>query len=166
MMYRFLLDKWGAWPSAAIIGLIASTVSVTITLMVVVTFDLPNKLEAFVFSLVCPLIVAVPMSFKAMQTMLKIEQSKQELTELNHQLEKALAEVKELSGLLPICASCKKIRNDEGYWDSIESYIQEHSQAQFTHSICPECAARARDEIRSMARANRQGESRVSEGEG
>ena len=55
------------------------------------------------------------------------------------ELKNALAEVKTLSGLLPICAACKKIRDDKGYWSKIESYISAHSEAQFTHSICPEC---------------------------
>ena len=54
-------------------------------------------------------------------------------------LQKALAEVKKLSGLLPICASCKKIRNDEGYWQQIEEYIRDHSEADFTHGICEGC---------------------------
>ena len=49
------------------------------------------------------------------------------------------AEVKTLSGLLPICTSCKKIRDDKGYWNQIESYIHKHSEAQFSHGICPEC---------------------------
>jgi hypothetical protein len=47
--------------------------------------------------------------------------------------------VKSLSGLLPICASCKKIRDDKGYWDQVESYISKHSEATFTHGICPDC---------------------------
>jgi PAS domain S-box-containing protein len=55
------------------------------------------------------------------------------------ELREALSEVKTLSGLLPICASCKKIRDDKGYWNQIESYIHEHSEAQFSHSICPDC---------------------------
>lgn len=54
-------------------------------------------------------------------------------------LKEALSKVKTLSGLLPICSACKKIRNDEGYWNQIESYIQEHSDAVFTHGICPDC---------------------------
>lgn len=54
-------------------------------------------------------------------------------------LEEALADVKTLSGLLPICAHCKKIRDDQGYWGQIEIYIQEHSNAQFSHGICPAC---------------------------
>ena len=49
-------------------------------------------------------------------------------------------EIKVLRGFLPICASCKKIRDDQGYWNQIESYIRDHSEAQFSHSICPECA--------------------------
>ncbi len=56
------------------------------------------------------------------------------------ELQSALAEVKTLSGLLPICASCKKIRDDKGYWNQIESYIAKHSDAEFSHSICPDCA--------------------------
>ncbi len=49
------------------------------------------------------------------------------------------APVKVLSGLLPICASCKNIRDDRGYWQSLETYIREHSEADFTHGLCPEC---------------------------
>ena len=54
-------------------------------------------------------------------------------------LQKALANVKSLSGLLPICAGCKKIRDDKGYWSQVESYVQLHSEATFTHGLCPDC---------------------------
>ena len=54
-------------------------------------------------------------------------------------LEEALQNVKTLKGLLPICSSCKKIRNDEGYWQQIEEYVRVHSDADFTHGICYEC---------------------------
>ncbi|MFC1885302.1 PAS domain-containing protein [Thermodesulfobacteriota bacterium] len=54
-------------------------------------------------------------------------------------LQKAVSEVKQLSGLLPICASCKKIRNDEGYWEQIEVYIEDRLETEFSHGICPEC---------------------------
>lgn len=57
-------------------------------------------------------------------------------------LQDALAKIKTLSGMIPICSNCKNIRNDEGYWTQIETYIREHSEAEFTHGICPECAAR------------------------
>ncbi|MEN6422840.1 MAG: PAS domain S-box protein [Smithella sp.] len=54
--------------------------------------------------------------------------------------QKALSEIKILSGMLPICSSCKKIRNDEGYWEQLENYISNHSGAEFTHGFCPDCA--------------------------
>ncbi len=63
-----------------------------------------------------------------------------ELRRLNAALQEALQQVHTLSGLLPICASCKRIRNDRGYWQQVEEYIREHSNARFTHGICPECA--------------------------
>jgi hypothetical protein len=56
------------------------------------------------------------------------------------ELQQALKQVKTLSGMLPICANCKKIRDDQGYWTQIESYISSHSDVDFSHSICPECA--------------------------
>jgi len=56
------------------------------------------------------------------------------------ELKDALAEVKKLSRLLPICSHCKKIRDDKGYWNQIEAYIQDRSEAEFSHGICQECA--------------------------
>jgi len=63
----------------------------------------------------------------------------EEREKLIHQLQDALASIKTLRGLLPICASCKKIRDDKGYWNQIESYVRDHSEAEFSHGICPEC---------------------------
>src|SRR2546428_11933515 len=62
-----------------------------------------------------------------------------ELAEKNRDLEQALSEVKVLRGFIPICASCKKIRDDKGYWQQIETYIQERSEALFSHGICKDC---------------------------
>ncbi len=70
------------------------------------------------------------------------KQAEQERERLLQQLQTALINVKTLRGLLPICACCKKIRDDKGYWNQIEYYIREHSDADFTHGICPECAQR------------------------
>lgn len=69
----------------------------------------------------------------------KLEKEREQLI---HDLEKTLAEVKTLNGLLPICASCKKIRDDKGYWKQIENYLRERSDLEISHSICPECAKR------------------------
>jgi hypothetical protein len=70
----------------------------------------------------------------------KVQNRTRELTE-------ALGNVKTLAGLLPICSSCKKIRDDQGYWTQIESYIHKHSDAQFSHGICPDCAKKLYPEI-------------------
>jgi hypothetical protein len=63
------------------------------------------------------------------------------------ELQEAVAKVNTLSGLLPICASCKKVRDDKGYWNRIEEYIEQHSHALFSHSICPDCARKLYPEI-------------------
>jgi len=68
----------------------------------------------------------------------KIAEAERE--KLIKELQQTLAEIKTLKGLIPICASCKKIRDDKGYWNLLESYIEKHSHASFSHSMCPECS--------------------------
>ena len=68
------------------------------------------------------------------------ENAEQERDRYIKELQQALREVKQLGGLLPICAKCKKIRDDKGYWNQLEGYIQKHSDAQFSHGMCPECS--------------------------
>ena len=70
----------------------------------------------------------------------KIKQTDEEKSKIIKELLTALEKVKTLSGMLPICASCKKIRDDRGYWNKIEAYIEKHSEAEFSHGICPQCA--------------------------
>jgi DNA-binding response OmpR family regulator len=78
---------------------------------------------------------------------------RQALADRVRELEDALARVKQLQGLLPICAYCKKIRDDGHYWREVESYVSQHSAAQFSHSICPECYERlVRPELEEMRR--------------
>ncbi len=62
------------------------------------------------------------------------------LRRLNAELQEALDKVKTLEGLLPICASCKRIRNETGQWEAVETYIEHHSHVEFSHGLCPECA--------------------------
>jgi len=64
------------------------------------------------------------------------------LAERVRELEAALAQVNRLQGLVPICAWCKKVRNDQNYWQQVETYVSEHSQARFTHGVCPDCTAK------------------------
>jgi AmiR/NasT family two-component response regulator len=65
-----------------------------------------------------------------------------ELRRLNIELQLALDSVKVLNGLLPICASCKKIRDDKGYWEGVETYIKKHTDVEFSHGLCPDCITR------------------------
>jgi hypothetical protein len=71
----------------------------------------------------------------------------QEREQLIAQLKGALTEVKTLSGLIPICAWCKNVRSDTGYWQTVEQYVRNNSDANFSHGVCPTCAARFKDEI-------------------
>jgi len=84
-------------------------------------------------------LLAVAIAFFTVRHVLKIEHV---LVFERNELQKAFSEIKTLSGLLPICASCKMIRDDKGYWNQIEAYIRDRSEAEFSHSICPECADR------------------------
>lgn len=73
-------------------------------------------------------------------THLALRNLQKHVEEKNAQLAEVLANVKTLRGLLPICASCKKIRDDQGYWKQLEEYIENHSEALFSHGLCPDCA--------------------------
>ena len=99
-------------------------------------------------SLVYLLVTEVPM-FDDTGNVLGIEGIVQDITEIKRlaaereriikKLEKALSEIKTLRGILPICSFCKKIRDDKGYWEQVDVYINKHSEVDFSHSICPEC---------------------------
>jgi hypothetical protein len=67
------------------------------------------------------------------------KRAEEEREKLVRDLQKALSEVKTLKGIFPICASCKKIRDDKGYWNQVEVYIRDRSEAEFSHGICPDC---------------------------
>jgi len=69
-----------------------------------------------------------------------MKRAEQERERLISELQEALANVRTLKGLLPICSACKKIRDDKGYWTRIEAYIKRHAEVDFSHSLCPECA--------------------------
>lgn len=86
----------------------------------------------------------------------QMEQKNFELKRLNQEKEKLIAElqlsldeIKTLQGILPICARCKKIRNDNGYWEQVEEYVHQHANVEFSHSICPECRAELYPELQN-----------------
>jgi len=75
------------------------------------------------------------------------KKTEEELEGTIRELKEALEKVKLLSGFLPICSHCKKIRDDKGYWNQIEAYIRDHSEAEFSHGICQECAKKHYPEL-------------------
>ena len=95
-------------------------------------------------SVVIPLIGGIVGKIRDLRESLKEELAKgnrlqKERDDLISELQVSLSEVKTLSGMIPICASCKRVRQDDGYWASIERYIRDHSDAELSHSICPKC---------------------------
>ncbi len=111
--------------------------------MVVVSFSI---LIIILFLLLLIIFQSVRQIRKRKNAEAEVERYQNELEELVEErttkLREALEEVKQLSGFLPICSSCKKIRDDQGYWNQIEEYIRNHSEAEFSHSICPDCLER------------------------
>jgi hypothetical protein len=67
------------------------------------------------------------------------KRAEEALQEKVEELRQALDQIKTLRGIVPICSNCKKIRDDQGYWNQVEVYVRDHTEAEFTHSICPEC---------------------------
>lgn len=81
------------------------------------------------------------------KTHVSLKQASDKQRELILQLQESLAQIKQLKGLIPICAHCKKVRDDEGYWKSVEVYIEHHSEAQFSHGICTDCIQKLYPEL-------------------
>ena len=88
-----------------------------------------------------------PLLRRAIRYAIQRKAAQRERDRLIARLREALARVKQLSGLLPMCAWCKRIRDDQGYWQQVEQYIDEHSEAEFTSGICPECAKKVYDDF-------------------
>ncbi len=116
--------------------LLASGLSVVIGILL----DNDNLIRSVFTASVCAFLIGTPVVYSFFHLIRKLQVSQMELEVTNEQLRIALKDVKELSGLLPICASCKKIRDSKGYWNQLESYIESHSSAQFSHGLCVECA--------------------------
>lgn len=76
---------------------------------------------------------------KVKERTVELEIKNRQLSRMNEELHESLEKVKLLTGMLPICANCKKVRDDQGYWLQVEEYITDHSEAKFSHGICPDC---------------------------
>lgn len=120
-------------------------------IMVTAANDLSNLQEAFAAGAIdyitkpvnsLELLARVSSALKLKNEMDRRKNRELELRRSNEELQKALREVKVLRGLIPICASCKKIRNDGGFWQQLEEYLSEHSEAEFSHGLCQPCIKR------------------------
>ena len=130
--------------------LLAGSVGITMIAEIVLTlwrdpFDIFSAIGHFLkivsFYLIYRAIIVTGIEEPFNVVFRNLKQSEREKERLVNDLRHALNEVKTLSGFIPICARCKKIRDDEGYWQQVEEYISHHSNAEFSHSICPECMA-------------------------
>jgi K+-sensing histidine kinase KdpD len=101
-------------------------------------FDLPDIERATVFTLVSVIVSQLAVTRRQMIA---------KLSSTNAELQETLAEVKTLRGILPICASCKKIRNSSGEWTDVAAYISDHTDAEFSHGMCEQCVERLYPEI-------------------
>jgi hypothetical protein len=142
-----IIIRIGLIPSTVIFSLIAIIVSVLITIVLFYFSNIEIIFRYVILGVIVPLLVAPPIIIFYGKLLVKIAKAEEHLRIRTVKLEKALDEIKQLSGLLPICASCKKIRDDKGYWNQIEAYISQHSEAQFSHSVCPECTQKLYPDI-------------------
>jgi len=136
------LHRFGVIGASLIVGFSAVPISITISLIIQALWGVPIHPLALILPGVLPLALGTPALYAHFRLAAQLERSRQELQQTNASLERVLADVKELKGLLPICSSCKKVRDDQGYWSHIEIYIRDHSKADFSHGLCPQCYER------------------------
>ncbi len=98
------------------------------------------KYDYIITGFIASLFIATIIIYIILSLTKEINSGNNALQKKNHELTIAISELKQLKGLLPICSHCKKIRDDNGYWNQIESYIQQHSEAEFSHGMCPDCS--------------------------
>jgi hypothetical protein len=129
--------------------LLAILTLMTITILMLLLYNYLGKIESDLANTYHDLQIEILEHEETERTLAEHQEQLDELVkQRTAELEKAQAEVKILSGFLPICASCKDIRTDSGEWEQIESYIRDHSEAEFSHSYCPKCAQKLYDDFR------------------
>ena len=161
-MLRQLVRRLGVIGITVLITILSVLTSVIArAIIALVTGDgklLPSQL---LIATLIPFIIAPIMSIIFARLLKQIDESEQKNAQLVSELQKALAKAKTLSGLLPICASCKKIRDDAGYWHQVEVYIRDHTEVDFSHGLCPDCGDDLTAQIAEM-KQKRQVEDRIA----
>lgn len=137
-----ILRHWGILGMTILITALSILFSICLRIFIqTVIQDRSVVLADLSISALIPLIIAPIMAIVFSRLLKVIDDAEQRNARLVAQLQEALAQTKRLSGLLPICASCKKIRDDEGYWHQVEAYFHERSEVGFSHGMCPDCQA-------------------------
>lgn len=96
----------------------------------------------FGLAILCPSIIAPPIVYFQSRAYHQLAEQREKLTETRSRLEQALAQVNELTDLLPICAWCHRVRDDEGYWEHVEEVLARNTRRAITHGVCPDCSTR------------------------
>lgn len=147
-MLHQLVRRLGIAGTSILITLFSVVISVTIRIVIsLMVIDHELLLTDIMIAAFIPLIIAPVMSVIFVRLLKKVDEAEQRNAHLVAELQAALAKAKTLSGLLPICASCKKIRDDAGYWHQVEVYIQDHAEVDFSHGLCPDCGSDLRAQI-------------------
>ncbi len=139
-MNQNIILKLGLIPSTIIFSVVAVVVSVLLAIFLLDLFEIELIFRNVIAAFIIPSLVAPPIILYYGKLLTAIARTESVLRDRTAELEQALADVKQLSGLIPICAHCKDIRDDDGYWNEIERYISRRSEVTFTHGICPDCA--------------------------
>jgi hypothetical protein len=147
---RVFWHRWSVLPLTILTTLGAIGLSLVITIGAHLLIDPSRMGIASILAVICPLVIAPPLCFYWFSLIKRHQRTQQELLRANRELAAALSQVKELTGLLPICASCKRIRDDQGYWTRLETYLTRNSKAEFTHGICPECRRKLYPELTAV----------------
>lgn len=138
--WRNLLYWLGPGKATVLITVVAMLISVMITVGAVFLFVGGSRLTfSIALAALLPGVMVPTIFYFYLQLLAQVDQAAREKAHLIAELQAALFSVKRLSGLLPICSACKKIRDDDGYWHQVEVYLHSHSEVDFSHSICPDC---------------------------
>lgn len=155
-MLRQLLRRWGVGGITILITFLSVLTSVILRIVI----QLVLQEQEFIFSEIAvaafiPLLIAPTMSIIFAKMLKEIDDAEQRNAQIVIELQEALARAKTLSGLLPICASCKKIRDDAGYWHQVEVYIREHAEVDFSHGLCPDCQGELAAQIAEIKKSQK-----------
>lgn len=146
--FRKWLLELGPVRVTILLGGLCVAVSAVITRVLVAPFTTPDvMIYAVGVSVLVPALIAPVTIWALMRMLIEVESARARQSELLAELSQAYEEVRTLEGMLPICASCKDVRDDRGYWHQVENFVSHRSSVEFSHSICPDCVRELYPEV-------------------